>query len=297
MKKFCQKLYNLYGCLKFAVIDTIMHDGVEHAGYLSFLAILSFFPFLVFFVSLLAVFGETELGAKFVQILFANLPEHAVLALKPRIDEILSGPPQGLLTIAVLGAIWTASSTVEGLRTIFNRAYRVTTPPNYILRRLLSILQFLIITFLIIMALLMVVFVPIFIEYIMKFLHLDNLMLYKVKLLKLSFLLTFLVIFLSVSFIYYVIPNVKQGFRNICPGALLVVFSWLILGNLFSLYISSFDQVNIIYGSLASLIITLMFFFLIAMILIVGAEFNYAIEKMTGFQLVEKRPRKQISKI
>jgi len=230
---------------------------------------------------------------KFVQILFSNLPEQAVAALKPRIDEILSGPPEGLLTIAILGAIWTASSTVEGLRTIFNRAYRVTTPPNYIFRRLLSILQFLIITFLIILALLMVVFVPLFLEYVMKLLHISDFAFYGEKLLKLSFLFTFLVIFSSVSFIYYVIPNVKQGFRNICPGALLVVFSWLILGNLFSLYISNFNQVNIIYGSLASFIVTLMFFFLIAMVLIIGAEFNYAIEKMTGFKLVEKRPRKK----
>lgn len=293
MKKLKKQIKDLYGCLKFALIDTITHDGVEHAGYLSFLSILSFFPFLVFFISLLSVLGETELGVKFVQILFSNLPEQAVAALKPRIDEILSGPPEGLLTIAILGAIWTASSTVEGLRTIFNRAYRVTTPPNYIFRRLLSILQFLIITFLIILALLMVVFVPLFLEYVMKLLHISDFAFYGEKLLKLSFLFTFLVIFSSVSFIYYVIPNVKQGFRNICPGALLVVFSWLILGNLFSLYISNFNQVNIIYGSLASFIVTLMFFFLIAMVLIIGAEFNYAIEKMTGFKLVEKRPRKK----
>jgi len=268
-------------CFKIALIDTIRHDGIEHAGYLSFLAILSIFPFLILFVSLAGLFGQTILGQELVTMLLTYLPKEVIIGLTPRLNEIISGPPQSLLTIAIFGAIWTASSSVEGLRTIFNKAYRVSTPPSYVWRRLLSIIQFLIITCLILLAIFIIIMTPLILN------KLSSFNIYS-QLLKLRFLFTSVMIFFSVSFLYYVIPNLKQKMLNICPGALIVVILWSASASIFSLYLNNFDQVNIIYGSLASFIIALLFFYIMAMILIFGAEFNYAIEKYTGFKFIEK---------
>ena len=102
------------------------------------------------------------------------------------------------------------------------------------------------------------------------------------------FYISTIIIFSAVSFIYYVIPNVKQGLVNIFPGATIVALLWSVTGSLFSFYLQHSTQVNVIYGSLASFIISLLFFYIIAMILIFGAEFNYAIEKTTGFKFIEK---------
>jgi len=282
-------IFNIFtNALRKSFFDTIKHDGIEHAGYLSFLGILSLFPFLVFLVSLLGQIGDTELGFEFTNLLLANIPKEVSVALEPRINEIISGPPQSLLTIAVLGAIWTASGTVEGLRTIFNRAYRVSTPPSYILRRLTSIAQFILITFLIITAMFIIILIPIILERLIIFKSVISLYGILEHALKLRFLFSTIIIFSAVSFIYYVIPNVKQKLINICPGAILVAVLWSIIGSAFSFYLQNFDQVNLIYGSLASLIIALLFFYIIAMILIFGAEFNYAIEKQTGFKFIEK---------
>ncbi|MFZ8865201.1 MAG: YihY/virulence factor BrkB family protein [Rickettsiales bacterium] len=288
MAKTKRLLSIFFICLKKGCIDTIKHDGIEHAGYLSFLAILSIFPFLVFLISLLGLFGETKLGVEFVNILYGNIPTEVTSALKPRIDEIISGPPQSLLTIAILGAIWTSSSTVEGLRTIFNRAYRVSTPPAYIWRRLTSILQFILITFLIISAMFIIVITPIIFTNFFAFNQLSYLYELLDKALKLRLIFSVIIIFSAISFIYYVIPNVKQNLINIFPGASIVTLLWSIIGSIFSFYLQNFDQVNLIYGSLASFIIALLFFYIIAMILIFGAEFNYALEKNTGFKFIEK---------
>lgn len=281
--------YNFFSCFKRAFIDTINHDGVEHAGYISFLTILSIFPFLILFVSLAGMLGGTEIGKEFVNILLNNLPAEVAQGLEPRINEIISGPPQGLLTIAILGAIWTASSSVEGLRTIFNRAYRVSTPPSYLFRRLLSIMQFLIITVLILSSMIVIVTTPLFFDKILAIFRLDHLYDYSEIFIKMRFIFTSIVIFCAVSFVYYVIPNLRQTWLNVCPGALMVLLLWSLCGTAFSLYLKNFDQVNLIYGSLASFIIALLFFYIIAMILIFGAEFNYAIEKITKFKFIEKK--------
>lgn len=289
MSKIKNFFLKCFHCIRTSLTDTINHDGVEHAGYLSFLGILSIFPFLVLFISLAGIFGGTVLGEKFVGILFDNMPDAVAIALRPRMNEIISGPPQGLLTVAIIGAIWTASSSVEGLRTIFNRAYRVSTPPSYILRRLLSIGQFLVITFLLLSSMFVIIITPLLFDIVLELFNLNYFYDYGRLFIKLRFLFTSVIIFCAVSLLYYVIPNLKQKWINVCPGALIVVFLWSFVGSLFSLYLENFDQVNLIYGSLASFIIALLFFYIVAMILIFGAEFNYTIEKITGFRFVEKR--------
>jgi membrane protein len=270
-----------------ALSDMIKHDGVEHAGYLSFLSLLSLFPFLVFFVAILGMVGETEIGTKFVTLFLDSLPEHVGKALLPRIEEIISGPPQGLLTLAILGAIWTASSAVEGLRTILNRAYRVPTPPAYIWRRLLSIGQFLIMTFIVIAGLLILVVAPVIMNKVIEITHLDFKYLPS-SWSNISYIFSTTLLFLSASFLYYVIPNVRQKCYNVFPGAFFTVLLWLGTSELFSVYLSRFKQVNVIYGSLGGVIISLLFFYIIAMIFIYGAEFNYHIEKRRGHRLVAR---------
>ena len=271
-----------------ALVDTIEHDGVEHAGYLAFLSLLSFFPFLVFFFAVLGFVGESSLGGQFIEILFANIPERMVEALKPRIVEIASGPPQGLLTLAVVGAIWTASSAVEGSRTILNRAYRVATPPAYILRRLLSIAQFLILTAIVLMTMLGLILVPLLWEKIRVYLEIEDVISPVWPYIRYGLVPS--ILFLAVSMFYFVLPNIKQTWKSVAPGALVVVMGWIGFALLFAGYLKNFDQVNIIYGSLGGFIISLLFFYIMSMIFIYGAEFNYHYELSQGHRPQQKEP-------
>lgn len=275
----------LYRAGDSAVYD---HDGIEHAGYLAFLAMLALFPFLVLLIAIAGVLGQGEIGARFLELLLENLPPGAVAAIRPRIEEIVSGPPQGLLTISILGAIWTASSAVEGIRTTLNRAYRVSTPPNYWFRRGLSIIQLLMFTIVLIIAMLLLVFLPIVLHGIEERFgfQLDlaakelwgNMILY----------ISIGTMFVVVSAIYYLLPNIKQTLINVVPGAAVTVLLWVVAAGLFSLYLSRFDQVNLIYGSLGGVIATLIFFYLTNFILIYGAELNYQLA--TTF---EKKPEEK----
>ncbi len=111
-----------YYILRSSINDTIRQDGIEHAGYLAFLSILSLFPFLIFLFSIVTYFGDSKICSHLIYVVLNNLPTNISTSLLPRVSEIVNGPPQGLLTVAIIGIIWTASSAVEGLRTILNRA-------------------------------------------------------------------------------------------------------------------------------------------------------------------------------
>lgn len=270
-----------------AAYDTVHHDGLEMAGYLTFLGLLAFFPFLVFLVSLAGFLGNSELGARFVGIVMAYLPESSIESVAPRIREIVSGPPQGLLTLAIVGTIWTASSGVEGLRTVLNRAYRVETPPAFIWRRIVSILEVVALTFLIITAMLFMTLIPAMWGIIEDHLPIAKSIL-DPALTYLRYGLSAATLFGAVAASYYILPNVRQRFISVAPGAAWVVIFWMAGAELLSLYLRLFGQVSLVYGSLAGVIVTMLFMYIVAVIYIWGAEFNYQLLKLLHLHLPEK---------
>ena len=256
--------------IRIAVIDTIRHDGIEHAGYLAFLSILSLFPSLIFLIAIVGFFGASEAGTQIINVIISSTPKEIGEALAPRINEITSGPEQSFLTIAIIGVIWTASSSVEGCRTILNRAYRVAFPPTYILRRLISILEFFVIIFTIVSGIIIFVVVPTFLKKFNLGVHVADFDIFYLRQIAIFSLLT-----CATSLLYYALPNAKQKITQTVPGSIFAVFLWISLGKLFEIYLEDFHQVNFVYGSLAGIIASLMFFYLISLIFIFGAEFNY----------------------
>ena len=270
MKRLICNLYK-------AITNMIEHDGIEHSGYMSFMILVSIFPFFIFILAFTSFFGASELGEKFIGLAVENMPSHSIDSIRSRIHELMSAPPQGLLTLAIFGTIWTSSSFVECLRTILNRVYEIKSPPNYILRRLLSIGQFLIISSVISLAMLILILIPIGLEKIPQFLALIEGHESAVKIAR--YAIMSLSLFLSVCALYYTIPNAKLRFLEVIPGAFLTVLGWTISGYLLSKYLVYYNQLDIIYGSLGSIIVTLIFFYIVTMIFIVGAEFNHLEQK------------------
>ena len=258
--------------LRIAIVDTIRQDGIEHAGYLAFLSILSLFPSLIFLISIAQFFGAFEDGINLINNMIATTPKEVSEALAPRINEIISGPPQSLLTIAIIGVIWTASSSVEGCRTILNRAYRVAFPPPYIWRRFISILEFFVIILIIISSVIIFVIVPNILHELEAKMLIEKFN-FDVQYLRESFI--FILLTLTTSLLYFALPNAKQKFSQTIPGSILTVLLWVILAKIFIIYIEDFQQFSLVYGSLAGFIASLIFFYLISLAFILGAEFNY----------------------
>ncbi|MDN5247593.1 MAG: YihY/virulence factor BrkB family protein [Wolbachia endosymbiont of Tyrophagus putrescentiae] len=258
-------------CLYRALIDTIYNDGIEHAGYLSFLILLSIFPSLIVLMALASTFANLldQYNIHWLLII-DSMPQDILASFMPRIKEIISGPPYSLLTFAIVGAIWTASSTIEGFRTILNKAYKVPVSPPYILRRVLSILQFLVITILVILTILCSTLVPMFVDFSYY------------GLTYIKYLFVGFILFMVVSWLYFMLPNIKQNFLDVFPGACVAVILWTVSAIIFKQYLkTSFNQLNLIYGSLGGVVVSLLFFYMISLIFIYGAKFNFHLKHFT----------------
>jgi len=278
------------------LIDTVLHDGIEHGGYIAFLCMLSIFPFFIFFTASIAIISDLYLknikGESILNIIISILIEsdfaNLIGALQPRIIEITSAPPQSFLSLAIVSVIWTASSLLEGLRTILNRANRVSNPPNYILRRLLSIMQFILISSVVMVLVFIIKILPIISEGILFLIEDLRQYSFIAKFLslvvefheRLNWLIIFFINFLLLSSIYYLIPNTKQKFIETFPGTLNTIIWWQISTKAFQYYLSVFQQINIVYGSIAGVIIALLYFYICSLIFIYGAELNFWFKKL-----------------
>jgi membrane protein len=90
-------------------------------------------------------------------------------------------------------------------------------------------------------------------------------------------ILLFFVLF-AFALIYYA-PDVEQRFRWISPGAIFAVVVWLLFSLAFSFYVNNFGSYNATYGSLAGVMILLLYMYYSAFIMLVGAELNQVIEE------------------
>ena len=266
----------------------VHNDGLELAGYLTFLVILSLFPFLVILVALMGLIGQGSLGVDFINLLIANLPHDVMDSIRPRIDEILSGPPQGLLTVAILGALWTSSSTMEGMRTVLNRAYRVSEPPTYWLRRLMSMGQVILFSAVIIVFMMGLVLSPLVVELLERALNVD-IPIEVQAFIETEFLfIGGLLVFFGVASLYWVLPNIKQSVVAVLPGAALTVALWILGAQGVTYYLAHVGTVNLIYGSLSGFIATLLFFYVVNIMFIYGAEFNSQIVEALRIRVEER---------
>ena len=250
-----------------------LHAGTENAGYLAFSILFAIFPFMIFFTIIIGYIGQTEIGIKLLEIFEIALPEDIVKTLIPVIDNVINGPKTGILSIATLTLIWSSSSLVQGLKGVLDRAFRIKSKDSYFLSRFISILKFLLMTIFIIFSIFITIIFPKILLFLKKFIPIsfdsNNILIF----LKPFLLNTFLFIF--ILSIYYIVPSKQNKLKDVLCGSIITLIGWIISLKVLTFYLQKMAKFQVVYGSLAGIIITLFFFNIMAIILIFGAEFNY----------------------
>ena len=263
-------IYDVCTIINLSCSRLVNNYGIEHAGYMTFILLLCLYPALVIFLCITYALNISYIGKYLVQLLYSYLNTDATITMQDSLKDLLKIPQQNLMTIFLLCYAWTASSFIEGIRTILNKIYEVNTPPKYLFRRMLSLLQFMLILFAIFCLILTIFLIPKTNYKIQNFLLYTNVE-------RTKNIALFIVLFAIASYFYSMIPNIKIKFTNIIPGSILTTFLWVISGKFFFRYYIYYSKASIIYGSLGNIILTLLFFYIMNIIFIYGAEFNYAL--------------------
>lgn len=236
------------------------------AAQLAYYFLLSLFPFLIFTLALIS---------------YLPIPLEHVIELVKRFapagtidlfNENLKSESGGLLSFGVILTIWTASNAINAMIRALNRAYNVDESRPFFVARGLAIL----LTFGMILAIVVALVLPVFGKVLGDFIFVKVLGLSGVNTvwLVLRWLISFLIIVTVIACLYFFAPNKKLYWKDVLFGAVVAAVGWQAVSLGFSYYVSNFGNYEAIYGSLGGIIILMIWFYLTAVIIIVGGELN-----------------------
>jgi membrane protein len=250
------------------------------AGNLTYRGLFAIFPFFTFMLSLLGLFNANDLVNTMVDKLSGVAPQSATKFIEGQLLSITQSQAESAFTfgaiISILLALWGVSGAFRSVMEAMNVMYEVEEDRPFWKVYGLSIFMSLAVVVLLLGALVLVVFGESIGVTVADLVGLGSVFatLWSI----LQWPVVALVVLFAFALIYYFAPAAKQRFRWISPGSILAFVFWLIFSLLFSLYASIAGSYNETYGSLAGVIILMLYVYYSALIMLVGAEINQVIE-------------------
>jgi membrane protein len=266
--------------VKQAVKSFFDDDMVTYAAALSYHLALALFPFIIFMLTLLGALGLSEFFDRVLTQSQAALPPDAYELLARVIGEIRGQSREGLLSFSILFALWAASTGMRSVMNALNVAYDVEESRPAWKRYPLSILYTIGLVAVVIAAAVFRLIGPWAAQ------RFANRLGWTTAVAEvwtwLRWPVVVLLLLLVVALIYYLGPNITQPFRYVTPGSICAVVVWIVASLLFSAYVENFGNYGATYGSLGGMVVLLLYFFVSAAVLLLGAEINAAIHPAHG---------------
>ncbi|QRM53395.1 YihY/virulence factor BrkB family protein [Sinorhizobium sp. BG8] len=280
------------------VFDAIWHfsedDGWAMASHVALSTLLALFPFLIFGTALASFLGADQFADTAVHLIFDTWPPSIAEPISREVVAVLTIPRGGLLTLSVLAAAYFASNGVEALRVSLNRAYRVAETRYWYMTRLAS-LGFVVVGVLALVVIsIALVAVPIAVKESGTWLPWLTYIYSVVQ--NWGIMGTIIVLFVGLLIAHLWMPAGHRRIMDVLPGIILTLLAWSIGAYAFARYLAAFATYVTTYAGLASIMVALVFLYIVGVIFILGAEINAAILKYRVKHIIRDRfrePREQ----
>jgi membrane protein len=267
----------LYRVVYDAVFHFVEDDGFAMASHVALSTLLAVFPFLIFGTALASFLGASQFSSTAVHLIFDTWPEAIAKPLADQVVQVLTIPRGGLLTVSVLAAAYFASNGVEALRISLNRAYRVPETRPWYFNRLASLGYVLMAVLIFALLSIMLVAVPLVLNYTREWLPqladiLDVVFSWRIY-------GTIFLLLAGLLILHLWLAAGRRRLFDVIPGVLLTLLFWSLGAVIFAYYLATFANYTATYAGLASVMIVLVFLYMLAVIFILGAEINAALMK------------------
>lgn len=231
---------------------------------------LSFFPFVMFFFTLLQYTPLTE--ENFLRMLEAVVPGSISNVLGSWVSEAYHQSSGTLLSITVITTLWSGSKGFMGITLGLDKVYGVENHRNWFLHRIYSLLYTLAFAAILLTSLIVLVYGNKILLTIDSFFSIEAPLF--IGIFSLRSFLGFALFFLFFLLLYMFIPDRTPTTKKEIPGALFTSVLWILFSYLFSIYIDYFTDFTSIYGSLTYILLFMLWLYVCVNILFVGALIN-----------------------
>ncbi len=258
------------------VVVGVYTDGFIHAGNLAYLTLVALFPFFIVATAIAQFFGRTQDGLATVNAFLLTVPHGVADVLRPAIAEVLNARAGNLLWIGALVGLWTVGSLIETIRDILRRAYGTHSTTPFWKHRLSSMGIIIASVLGAMFALSMQVTITTIQAIVERFLPFGD---EAVAIVTVTKLLPTAILYVALLFLFAALTPSRYRGRQFpkWPGALLTTLWWYGTTLLLPVFIGHLSNYSLTYGSLAGIMIALIFFFIIGLGVVIGAELNAAL--------------------
>ena len=251
-------------------------DGFIHAGNLAYLALMTLFPFFIVAAAVLSLVGQSAETQRAVVSFLSVLPPDVSDLLRKPISDVIAARTGSLLWLGGLVGLWTVGSFVETIREIFRRAYgthssqamwraRIGLSLGIVGAVILALISFLVQGILTAAEQFVYRLLP-FAEDAAGWIGLSRLIPGAIM-----FGALFLLFYLVTPHKYRITSSPKW------PGALFTALWWISMTAALPFVLAQLGGYDLTYGSLAGVVVMLLFFYLIGLGLVFGAHLNAAL--------------------
>ncbi len=254
-------------------------DCMGMAAQIAFYNVLGLFPLMIFLLNIISLFPlGRALQPALLEELRTQMPPEAASYVVDTILGLLPSGNQGLFGLGMAVSLWGASMAMGALITTINRAYNIRPRRNLIHQKFLSIWLTLLLAFLWMVAFVTVLVGPRVTQSVFEFIGLasETNTFWTTVRLPMAFGLTLV----SLAILYYIAPEAKQRFRWILPGAITAAVMWMGASSGFRVFLRNFNNYDVTYGSIAGLVILMVWFWLSGLVFLLGAEINSLMKRM-----------------
>lgn len=255
------------------------------AAALTYYAVLALFPALIALLSLVGVLGQGSASVDaIVKIISDTAGSGTAKSVKPILESLSSGSGAGLaLIIGLVGALWSASGYVNAFSRAMNRIYQIGEGrPVWKLRPVMLLITLVLVVLAALALLMLVVSGPVATS-IGSALGVGSTLVLVWQIAKWPVLLV--VVIAIVAILYRFTPNVKTPkFKWMSLGALFAIVVWILASAAFGLYVATFSSYSKTYGSLAGVIVFLLWLWITNLALLFGAELDAELERSRQLQ-------------
>ena len=267
-----------------AGFNFLSSNGTDSAAALTYFTVLSIFPGLLAFVSLLGIVGQGQESATVIlEFLQENAPQQMYSIVENPIRQLTNGQGAGIaLLIGILSALWSASGYISSFGRAINRIYGVREGrPVWVLIPFNMLITTAVVVLAVLMMLMLLLGVDV-LNIIGSHLppHVD-IELVKVLWLNGRWVLIFLAAVGLIAMLYTATPNIRhEKMRRMSPGAFVALTGMALGGFGFTLYTDNFSKYNATYGLIGGVIVMLLFTWIMNNMLLYGAHLDAEIERM-----------------
>jgi len=258
-------------------IKKVQKDNVSgYAAQSAYYIILSFIPFVIILLTLIQYIGlDKENLYYIIKTIIPTSMNETVLGI---IQEVYS-KSIGTISLSLFVAIWASSKGFYALYKGLQVVYENKNKSNYLSLKLRTILYTFCFSALIVLALILMVFGRTIINFINERFKLFD---FHNVIFILKDLIVIIGLFIFLLLVYKFVPKSKNKFKKQIPGAILASIGWIIISKIFSIYLRLFKGFSIMYGSLTTIILIMMWVYLCIYIILIGAEINNYIYKKSN---------------